>query len=167
MQSSVISASVRKEFVPENAVCTMDTIVAPDWIDYNGHMTEWRYYQLLADGVEQFLTMIGCTESYRARGYSFFSVEGHLRNLRECRVAAHVKVFAQFIAYDAKRVHLYQYMLDVERNIVIATGEHVLLHVDTEVRRAAPMPGFMAECLDLAWKRWSSNVRPEGLIRTL
>lgn len=76
------------------------------WIDYNGHMTEWQYYKVFADAGENFLRAMGFTEDYRLQGYSFFSVEGHQRNLRECRVGTPIRVYTEMIGYDAAAAHL-------------------------------------------------------------
>ncbi len=146
-----------------NALLTLETIVDDHWIDYNGHMTEWQYYKVLADAGENFLRAMGFTEAYRLEGRSFFSVEGHLRNLRECKVGTPLKVFTEIIGYDEIRLHIYQYVIDVPRDIVLATGEHMMLHVDTHHRRRSPINDYMAGCLAAALERWPPIAAPKGL----
>jgi len=145
-----------------NALLTFDTKVDDAWIDYNGHMTEWQYYRMLSDSGENFLRALGFTEEYRAKGYSFFSVEGHLRNLKECRAGTPLRVYTEMLGYDHVRLHIYQYIFDMQRDIVIATGEHMLLHVDLRLRRAAAMLPEMSRCMELAFARWHPLVRPRG-----
>lgn len=146
-----------------NAMLTLEATVDAEWIDYNGHMTEWQYYKVLADAGENYLRAIGFTEDYRLQGFSFFSVEGHQRNLRECRVGAPLRVYTETIGYDETRLHIYQYVVDVVRDIVLATGEHMMVHVDTVKRRSTPVNDYMRECLANALKKWSPLTLPKGL----
>lgn len=150
-----------------NALVTLELGVAPEWIDYNGHMTEWQYYKVFADAGENFLRAMGFTEEYRLQGYSFFSVEGHQRNLRECRVGTPIRVYTEMIGYDALRLHIYQYAIDTDRDIVLATGEHMMLHVDTVGRKATPIGDYMRGCLQTACEKWPPLVRPKGLSRAV
>ena len=146
-----------------NALVTLQTAVSRDWIDYNGHMTEWQYYKVFADAGENFLRAMGFTEEYRLKGFSFFSVEGHQRNLRECRVGTSLRVFTEMLGFDRHRLHIYQYAIDVERDIVLATGEHMMIHVDTNQRKSTPIDSYMEGCLSEALYRWHPEQRPRGL----
>lgn len=146
-----------------NAPLTLKTVVEKDWIDYNDHMTEWQYYKVLADGGENFLRAMGFTEEYRLKGFSFFSVEGHLRNLKECRTGTPLIVYTEMIGFDDVRLHIYQYVLNDSEDVVLATGEHMMVHVDTNVRKATPVGNYMRECLTRALKTWSPHQKPKGL----
>lgn len=150
-----------------NALLTLELGVEAEWIDYNGHMTEWQYYKVFADAGENFLRAMGFTEDYRLQGYSFFSVEGHQRNLRECRVGTPIRVYTEMIGYDALRLHIYQYAVDVSRDIVLATGEHMMLHVDTVKRKATPTGDYISSCLRSACEKWRPLVRPRGLSKAI
>jgi carnitine 3-dehydrogenase len=146
----------------ENALLTLEVVVRESWIDYNDHMTEWQYYKVLSDACENFLTAIGFTETYRGRGFSFFSVEGHLRNLRECRLGTALKVYTEVIGADSFRFHIYQYIVDVSRNIVVATGEHMLLHIDLTTRKHVKAGPYMQDCMQEAASRWKAPLLPKG-----
>ncbi len=145
------------------ALMTLETAVEGVWIDYNGHMTEWQYYKIMADSGENFLRAAGFTEEYRTSGYSFFSVEGHMRNLRECRVGTKLQVFTDMIGFDETRLQIYQYVVDVGREITLATCEHMMLHVDTNIRKRVALLPYMAEQLDNAMSEWAPPLRPKGL----
>lgn len=147
----------------ENALLTLETVVDQGWIDYNGHMTEWQYYKLLAESGENFLRAMGFSEEYRLRGFSFFSVEGHLRNLKECRLGTPICIFTETIGVDDLRLHIYQYVIDVARDMVLATGEHMMIHVDTDRRRATPVDDYMKACLQSALEKWRPLKMPKGL----
>ncbi len=43
-----------------------EAVVVPEWIDYNGHMTEFRYLQVLADATDAVLRHIGIDADYIA-----------------------------------------------------------------------------------------------------
>ena len=54
--------------------------VMPDWIDYNGHMTEYRYGHVFSDVTDAVLTAGGMDKNYLDKGYSFYTVETHIRH---------------------------------------------------------------------------------------
>ena len=157
------NAGAPDETPQANALLTLETTVDPIWIDYNGHMTEWQYYKVLADAGENFLRALGLSEDYRLQGYSFFSVHGVMRNLKECRVGTPLRVFTEMIGYDSVRLHIYQYVVDLARDLTVATGEHMMLHVDTSRRKRTPMTPYMSDCLEKALGKWRPILRPKGL----
>lgn len=163
MPQATYSSVAADEKPQANALLTLATSVDAVWIDYNGHMTEWQYYKLLADAGEGFLRAFGFTEDYRLEGYSFFSVHGVMRNLKECRIGTPLNVYTEMIGYDSIRLHIYQYVVDTGRSLTVATGEHMMLHVDTRSRRAAPMQPYISSCLDEALRKWSPILRPKGM----
>ena len=57
------------------------TQVLPGWIDYNGHMTESRYYFANSESIDAFLRLIGAGMDYVAGGHSYYSAETHIRHL--------------------------------------------------------------------------------------
>jgi len=163
MPSAAYASEALDEKPQENALLTLETDVDAVWIDYNGHMTEWQYYKLLADAGENYLRALGFTEEYRLQGYSFFSVHGVMRNLRECRVGTPLQVYTETIGYDSTRLHIYQYVVDKARDLTVATGEHLMLHVDTRLRKRTPALPYMAQCLEGAFRQWRPILRPKGL----
>ncbi|MBH3459260.1 thioesterase family protein [Pseudomonas putida] len=140
------------ELPQATAFKALSLVVPEDWIDYNGHMTEWQYYKVMADAGEVFLRHIGFTEKYRLKGYSFFNVQGQQRNLKECRVGTPIEVFTEIIAFGEVRLHLYSYVVDTSRSITLATCEHMMLHVDTNKRAATKMEPYMYACITRASK---------------
>jgi carnitine 3-dehydrogenase len=112
--------------------------VQPSWIDYNGHMTESRYLQVFADATDAFLGSIGLDDAYLAGGHSLYTVESHLRHLREVSLGTKLVVETQVLQADSKRVRLFHAMHD-EGGDTVATGEHMLLHVDIRDGRTTSM----------------------------
>jgi len=123
-------------------------IVAPDWIDYNGHMTEYRYLQVLADTTDRFLPLIGAGGDYAASGSSFYTVETHIRHLGEAHAGDRLSVSTRLLAHDPKRLHLFHEIRRADDGSPVATGEHMLLHVDMAAGRAVPAGAEVLAALD-------------------
>ena len=118
--------------------------VVPEWLDYNGHMTEHRYLQVLGDATDRVLAHLGMDEAYLASGRSFYTVETHIRHLGEGRRGERLAVESHLLSADAKRLRLFHTIRRGPGGAAIATGEHLLLHVDTKAGKAVPAQGAMA-----------------------
>jgi acyl-CoA thioester hydrolase len=123
--------------------------VRGEWIDYNGHLNV-AYYTLIFDhAVDAFLEAAGITADHRAAtGGSIFAAEAHISYARELVEGAEARVETQLLAFDAKRVHLFQRMYDDASGELAATHEVLELYVDLNVRRVAEMPAGIAGRLD-------------------
>jgi carnitine 3-dehydrogenase len=108
---------------------TLETKVNPAWLDYNGHMTEFRYLHVLGDATDAFLRLIGITADTAAAGSSYYTVETHIRHLAETKVGTKLKVETQITGAQGKKLHLFHRILNAETAELQATGEHMLLHV--------------------------------------
>jgi len=125
--------------LPDGRLALHEVLVPPEWIDYNGHMTEYRYLEVLADTTDAFLRRIGILGPYIDTGRSYYTVESHLRHLGEAHAGDRVRVATRLLGHDEKRLHLFHELLtgdDLETPI--ATGEHMLLHVDRTAGKTAP-----------------------------
>jgi acyl-CoA thioester hydrolase len=67
------------------------------------------------------------------------------------------------IGFDEVRLHIYQYVIDTTRDLVVATGEHMMMHVDIVERRRAPVDAYMRDCLARALDTWRPLQAPKGL----
>ena len=139
--------------------------VPPDWTDYNGHMNEARYLQALADATDAFLRLIGVDAEYLASGSSYFTVETHIRHLAEARAGDPIATDTQLIEGGGKRLRLFHRLTSGER--LLATGEHMLIHVSLTTRAASdPGPAVAARVAEIA----AAHARlpaPEGLGRAV
>ena len=113
------------------------TRVAADWTDYNNHMTESRYLQVFGDATDAVLRLVGVDSGYLAAGHSYYTVETHLRHLREVAGGETISVHTQVLGCDDKRLHLFHRLMHDDSGAELATAEHLLLHVDTRAHRAA------------------------------
>jgi carnitine 3-dehydrogenase len=143
------------------------TEVAPDWLDYNGHMTEHRYLQVFGDTSDALLRHIGVDAAYCADGFSYYTVETHIMHRREVRGGEKLHVTTQLLGVDDKRLHLYHALYRSRDEVLLAGAEQMLLHVDAKANRAcradaavlARLQALAAAQRDLAW--------PEGAGRAI
>ena len=109
--------------------------VEPDWVDYNGHMTEWAFLAAFGWASDALFRYVGIDEAYRAGGHSYYTVETHLNHRREASEGERLRITTQVLGSDAKRLHIFHTMYrDGEQ---LCTGEQMLVHVDTAAGRSA------------------------------
>ena len=115
--------------------------VSPEWIDYNGHMTEHRYLQVFSEATDALLAHLGADAAYVAAGHSYYTAETHLRHLAQAWVDEAVAVSTQIVSADAKRLHLFHALHRPADGALLATAEQMLLHVDTASGQSCPAEG--------------------------
>ncbi|MEM7056398.1 MAG: carnitine 3-dehydrogenase [Pseudomonadota bacterium] len=129
---------------------TVDMAVPPDWTDYNNHMNEARYLQAFADGTDAFMRLIGADADYIAGGLSYFTVETHIRHIDEVKALEQIIVDTQVLTGKGKKMHLFHTMRHADGRL-LATGEHMLLHVSLETRATCePGPAVAAKLGEIA-----------------
>ncbi len=139
---------------------TVARAVPLDWTDYNGHMNEARYLQAFGDATDRFMEIIGCDADYIASGGSYFTAETHIRHLDEVHAGAKIRIETQVITGEGKKLHLFHQMFESDR--LLATGEHMLIHVSLETRRASePAPQIAARLAEIATVH-AGLPRPDG-----
>ena len=117
------------------AVPTVARAIPLDWTDYNGHMNEARYLQAFGDATDQFMLLVGCDADYIASGGSYFTAETHIRHLDEVHAGTRIRIETQLLQGGGKKMHLFHSMYDGDR--LLATGEHMMIHVSLKTRRAS------------------------------
>jgi acyl-CoA thioester hydrolase len=117
-----------------------EVTVSPEWTDYNHHLTESAYLLIMGEGSDAFFRFFGVDDAYRAAGHSLYTVETHLRNLREAYEDEQLSLTIQVLGTDAKRLHILHEMYRATGGGLIATAEQMLLHVDTRAGQAVPFP---------------------------
>ncbi len=129
---------------------TVERAVPPDWTDYNNHMNEARYLQCFADATDAFMRLIGADAAYIAGGMSYFTVETHIRHLDEVAALEPVTVDTQVLEGAGKKMRLFHVMRHGDGRM-LATGEHMLLHVSLETRASCvPAPAVAARLEEIA-----------------
>jgi carnitine 3-dehydrogenase len=141
-------------------VLTVDRAVPLDWADYNGHMNEARYLQAFGDATDRFMVLVGCDADYIATGGSFFTAETHIRHLDEAHVGDRIRIETQCLAGAGKKMHLFHRML--RGDDLLATGEHMLIHVSLKTRKASEPEGRVAALLAKVAGAHAALPKPEG-----
>ena len=113
----------------------LDLTVLPAWIDYNGHMTEFRYVQVFSDSCEALLRLVGMHDEYVAAGHSYYTAETHNQFFDEVGVNELFYTTVQILLADAKRLHVFYRMHAADDDRLLATLEAMYLHVNTETGR--------------------------------
>lgn len=122
--------------------------VIPDWIDVNGHMNVAYYVKAFDLGVDEQWIQLGMTHEYIvSEQYSTFSVESHVTYQREIKVNEEYIIGSSILAYDEKRIHLFQTMYKKEINEIVATAEWMILGIDLRTRRVSPWPDKVLQSL--------------------
>jgi carnitine 3-dehydrogenase len=120
---------------PTRPLRMFETVVDPSWVDYNGHMTEARYGDVFGYATDAFLRHVGVDADYLAGGHSAYTVETHVRYLREVAALEPLAVTTQVLSADDKRLHLFHTLVHGRSGETLATGEQLLLHVSTTESR--------------------------------
>ena len=112
-----------------------DGHVLPAWIDYNGHMTEFRYAQVFSDTCEALLKLVNLYTEYGEQGFSYYTAESHAQFFDEAAVNETIYTTAQIVFADAKRLHVYYRMHAGADDRLLASLEIMYLHVHMESGR--------------------------------
>ncbi|WP_370591510.1 thioesterase family protein [Saccharopolyspora montiporae] len=123
------------------------TDVRPQWVDYNGHMSESCYLLVVGDDSDAFFRFIGIDEQYRAAGGSLYTVETHLHHRGEAALGDPLELGLRVLDHDHKRVHLFHEMHHGDTGALLATAEQMLIHVDTTRGGSAPLPEYLQQRL--------------------
>jgi carnitine 3-dehydrogenase len=125
-----------------------EAVVRPEWVDYNRHMSDFRYGQVFGDATDALFRRVGVDESYRDTGRMYYNVENHVRHLGEAKAGEPLYVTTQVLNVDDKRLHVFHRMHRGRDQRQIATAEQMYLHVDTKAAKASPADARIRAKLD-------------------
>lgn len=143
------------------------TDVRAAWVDYNGHLSESSYLLVFGDSSDAFFRYLGIGERYRADGHSLFTVETHLHNLREATEGDRLRLDLRLLDHDAKRLHVFHEMYDDDSDVLLATAEQLLLHVDTRAGRTTELPAYLQQRVAAVADAHAVLERPESVGRPM
>ena len=142
--------------------------VEPGWIDYNGHMNMAYYLVLFDRAVDEAFEIAGLGAEYVAqRNASYFTAEIHVTYRRELSRGEEVRVTAQIVDHDEKRVQAYFEIRHARDGWLAATCEKLFLHVDMATRRVSPFPPDILANLTAMKAAHGRLPRPEALGRSI
>jgi len=141
--------------------------VAPDWVDYNDHMTESAYLLAFGWASDAMFRYIGIDESYRAAGGSFYTVESHIRYYREASTGEALRFTTQLLGHDRKRLHIFHRMFRGDGDELLSTNEQMLVHVDMAAARSSPTGDGPTSVLDRVWDVHAHLPVPDEAVMSL
>lgn len=113
--------------------------VQPDWIDYNGHLSEAYYVLVFGHGTDAVMDAVGLGPAYRtAASASLFTAEAHIRYLDQVAGSEELEVRSSVVGVGAKTLHLWHELWVDGR--LRATEEVLGVHVDLASSRATALP---------------------------
>lgn len=123
---------------------TLTERVRPEWIDYNGHLTEGGYVFVFGYATDALMEHVGLGPEYRkGSGCSLYTVEAHVRYLDEVGADAELEVLTRVVGAGTKKLRLcHEMRVD---GALAATEEILALHVDQDQGRAVAFPDEVAE----------------------
>lgn len=125
-----------------------ETAVRPEWVDYNGHMSEWCYLLAVGDAMDAFFRYVGVDDDYRAAGRSLYTAETHLHHRREAHEGDRLAFALQLLDRDTRRLHVWHELRHADTGEPVAYAEQLLAHVDMRAGRSSPMPTDLADRVD-------------------
>ncbi|MGP5564422.1 thioesterase family protein [Vreelandella alkaliphila] len=140
--------------------------VASEWVDYNGHMNDAEYARVFSLAVEELMEHIGLDSAGRARyGYTIYTLETHLCYRREAHEGQPLSVALTLLDHDTKRLHIF-FKLQDEAGNLLATSEQMLMGIDIDTTRPAPFPAPVEEAI-AALPQAEPSIWPELAGRTI
>ena len=112
------------------------TGVRAEWVDYNGHLTDWAYAVVCSMANEALLDALDLGAGYRERtGCAMYTVEAHLTYVAEVGPDARLRARSTYET-DTKRLRVHTVLL-ADAAAEVLTADHVYLHVDTTTGKVA------------------------------
>jgi acyl-CoA thioester hydrolase len=122
-------------------------LVAPEWLDYNGHLNDSSYAIVLTRAHELLLEHLGLSADYReSHQASMFTVDMQLSFVAEVTEGQTVTAATRVVGADHKKLRLHSELY--ADGVLAATGECLYLHVDTAAGRTAPLPADRQAAVD-------------------
>jgi acyl-CoA thioester hydrolase len=125
------------------------TELAPEWIDYNGHLRDAFYGLIVSYASDALMDRLGMDADYRNRTQNtLYTLEMHTHFLHEVKKSDSVFVNIRLLGTDQKRIHAaFDIVRDVDA-VVVASSELMLLHVHQgETPASAPFPPEIASAV--------------------
>lgn len=117
-----------------------ESVVRPEWIDYNGHMNVAYYVLAFDHATDAFLDHIGLDHGYKKEANcTTFVVDMNVCYVGEVLEGDPLRFTTQLIHSDEKRLHYFHRMYHAEKGYLAATNELMTVHISLESRRVAPM----------------------------
>jgi acyl-CoA thioester hydrolase len=120
--------------------------LAPEWIDYNGHLRDAYYVVALSSAVDQVMDHLGLDAAYRERTQcTLYTLELHIHYLREIKASDELTVATSVLDFDSKRIHAACDFLCPRVEGSAASADLMMMHVHQGAEpKSAPFPPDVA-----------------------
>ncbi len=127
-----------------------ETRVAPDWVDYNGHMNDAAYALVFSRASDALMDRIGLDAAARkTTGFTLYTLQIMLHYFQEAIEGAPLAVTCQLLEHDDKRMRVWLDMRAGREGASLAASEQLFLSINkTAGSRAAPWRAETMAALD-------------------
>lgn len=113
-----------------SGVQVFQTGIAPEWIDYNGHLRDAYHSLIFSLATDALMDRVGLDDGYRKRTRcTLYTLEMHIHFLHEVMKTDVVDVSVRILGTDRKRIHAALDMRCARYPDPLSTAELMLLHV--------------------------------------
>ncbi len=132
-----------------SGVTVFQTGIAPEWIDYNGHLRDAYYSLIFSLATDALMDRVGLDDAYRTRTRcTLYTLEMHIHFLHEVMKTDVVDVSVRILGTDRKRIHAALDLRCARYPDPVATAELMLLHVHQgDEPKAQTFPPEVTEAL--------------------
>lgn len=142
--------------------------IVQEWLDYNGHLNEAYYVLVFSHATDALLDLIGMDDTWRREHrLTVYTLETHVRYLREVGVDVTVRVDCRLLELDHKRLRLFHAMSREDDGTLLATAEMLLVHIDQSGPRSAAWTDAVRRRLDDLHVRHADEAWPDGAGRAI
>ena len=140
----------------------VETTVRPEWVDYNAHMTDYRYLHVVGEAQDSLYRLVGIDAAYRGTGRMFYNVESHIAYLHEAKAGEPIYLTTQVLGVDDKRLRVFHSLHRLRDDALLSHCEQTHLHVDTAAAKAAPIDAAVRVRLERLRKAHSALPVPRA-----
>lgn len=136
--------------------------VAPEWVDFNGHMNVAYYLMAFDHCVDDLYNRLGIGPARIEETHcSVFTLEAHINYIREVVEGDPLRISGRLMDYDEKRVHAYFEMFHATGDHMVAAMEQIGIHVNMGSRKPAPFADESMRILERTMAAHRGLPRPE------
>jgi acyl-CoA thioester hydrolase len=139
-----------------------ETKVAPDWVDYNGHMNDAAFALVFSHATDALMDRVALDAAARkATGRTLFTVQVMLHYFKEANEGGSLSVACHLLEHDEKRMRIWLEMRAGREGPALAASEQLLLSIDKSAgARAAPWRAETLAALDALAKAQRGLAHP-------
>jgi acyl-CoA thioester hydrolase len=144
------------------ALALYETQVAPDWVDYNGHMNDAAFALVFSRATDALMDRVGLDAGARkATGRTLFTLQVMLHYFKEANEGGSLSVACHLLEHDEKRMRIWLEMRAGREGPVLAASEQLLISIDNGAgTRAAPWRAETLAALDALAKAQRGLAHP-------